>query len=58
MGKMEFPISGDYKLTEHYDTGALELYNLGKDIGETTNLAKVLPGKSAERMKSDEGEYE
>ena len=34
---------GDYKLIEFYDTGEKELYNLKKDIGETTNLIKKEP---------------
>lgn len=30
---------GDWKLIEFFETGALELYNLADDIGETKNLA-------------------
>jgi len=36
---------GDWKLIEFYE-GRLELYNLAKDIGETTNLAGKMPGKA------------
>jgi arylsulfatase A-like enzyme len=35
--------SGDYKLVEHFDTGAVELYDLTRDLGETTNLATSKP---------------
>ena len=34
---------GDYKLIEFYDDGHLELYNLAEDVGETNNLADVMP---------------
>ncbi|CAZ97647.1 sulfatase [Zobellia galactanivorans] len=39
-------ISGDWKLHEYFEDGALELYNLKTDIGETTNLAKQNPLKT------------
>jgi arylsulfatase A-like enzyme len=39
---------GDYKLIEFYDPPRLELYNISKDIGETTNLADVMPEKTRE----------
>ena len=35
--------SGDFKLIRHYATGELELYNLTKDLSETTNLANSRP---------------
>lgn len=35
--------AGDYKLIKRYETGDLELYNLAKDLGETTNLIKTHP---------------
>jgi len=38
--------AADFKLIERYEFGDLELYNLKKDIGETTNLADKLPGKA------------
>jgi arylsulfatase A-like enzyme len=41
---------GDYKLIEHYETNEVELYNLLEDIGETTNLAKTMPEKSAQLL--------
>ena len=41
---------GRYKLIEHYDSGAVELYDLANDIGETVNLAKDMPDKTAELL--------
>lgn len=40
--------SGDWKLFEAYETGELSLFNLSRDIGETTNLADEVPAKAAE----------
>lgn len=37
---------GDYKLIRHYQDGALELYDLKKDIGENKNLVKQMPEKA------------
>lgn len=34
---------GDWKLMQFYDSGALELYNLKEDIGETNNLVLQHP---------------
>jgi arylsulfatase A-like enzyme len=39
---------GDYKLIEFFEDGKTELYNLGKDIGETTDLSAEMPAKAAE----------
>jgi arylsulfatase A-like enzyme len=39
---------GPWKLTEHFEDGRLELYNLDDDIGETTDLAAVRPEKARE----------
>ena len=39
---------GDWKLMEFFEDGRLELYNLHDDIGETKNLASVLPDKTRE----------
>ncbi|OVE77603.1 hypothetical protein BVX99_02260 [bacterium F16] len=39
---------GDYKLIELHDTGAIELYDLKTDLGETTDLSKSMPEKAAE----------
>ena len=43
-------ISGDYKLIEHYDPYRVELYNLAKDISETTELSEVMPEKKKELL--------
>lgn len=40
---------GDWKLMEFLEDGALELYNLREDIGESNNLAKSQP-EIAERL--------
>jgi len=40
--------SGDRKLLECYETGKLSLYNLADDIGETNDLSKKEPAKTAE----------
>jgi len=37
---------GDWKLIEWYEDGALELYNLAQDPGETTNLATKEPARA------------
>lgn len=39
---------GDWKLIEFFEDGKLELYNLKNDIGESNNLASVMPGKTAQ----------
>ncbi len=39
---------GDYKLTESYETGEMELYNLREDISESKNLAASMPKKKQE----------
>jgi arylsulfatase A len=38
---------GDWKLVEQYEDGSLELYNLAKDPGETTDLAAAEPARVA-----------
>jgi arylsulfatase A-like enzyme len=38
---------GDWKLIEQYEDGSLELYNLAKDPGETTDLAAREPARVA-----------
>jgi arylsulfatase A-like enzyme len=40
--------AGDFKLIEFYEDGALELYNLKDDLGETKNLAGEMPEKAKE----------
>jgi arylsulfatase A len=37
----------DYKLIEFFDTGEVELYDLRRDIGESKNLASLMPDKVA-----------
>ena len=39
---------GDWKLIEFFEDGALELYNLKKDLGEEDNLAQKMPEKAKE----------
>ena len=39
---------GDYKLIEFFESGALELYDLGEDLGEATDLAAEMPAKVEE----------
>jgi arylsulfatase A len=38
---------GDFKFIRHYEDGKRELYMLREDIGETNNLASVMPAKAA-----------
>ncbi len=38
---------GDWKLIEQYEDGSLELYNLAKDPGETTDVAATEPNRVA-----------
>jgi arylsulfatase A-like enzyme len=40
--------AGSWKLMEFFEDGRLELYNLESDLGESTNLAKTHPEKTAE----------
>ena len=42
---------GDYRLIEFFEDGHKELYNLAEDIGETRDLASVLPDKVRELSK-------
>ncbi|MBK3519736.1 sulfatase [Carboxylicivirga marina] len=37
---------GKWKLHEYFENGALELYNLNEDLGETDNLAEKYPRKT------------
>ena len=39
---------GSWKLIEHYENGACELYDLAKDQGETNDLAAKEPGRVAD----------
>lgn len=41
-------ILGDYKLVKSWAHNRLELFNLAADIGETTDLSKRLPDKTAQ----------
>lgn len=40
--------SGEWKLIEYFEDGALELYNLADDVGESKNVALTLPDKTRE----------
>jgi arylsulfatase A-like enzyme len=48
MGPYSAIRKGDWKLIYFYGTNNTELYNLKKDIGESTNLAKQYPNKTQE----------
>lgn len=39
---------GDWKLVENYETGACELFNLAKDVGEMTDLSPKEPARVAD----------
>ena len=39
---------GDWKLVEWFEDGTIELFHLGRDIGETQDLAAAEPAKAAE----------
>ena len=39
---------GDYKLIEYFEDGALELFNLKDDLGESKNLTASQPEKTEE----------
>ncbi len=39
---------GSWKMIEHYESGACELYDLAKDVGETTDLAAIQPARIAD----------
>ena len=39
---------GTWKLIENYENGACELYDLAKDLGETTDLAAAQPARVAD----------
>lgn len=41
---------GHWKLHEYFEDGAIELYNLAEDLGETTNLAKQNAEKAEELL--------
>jgi arylsulfatase A-like enzyme len=43
---------GDWKILEKYETGALELYNLAEDIGESNDLSASAP-EMLTRMKAE-----
>lgn len=43
--------SGKWKLIHWYEGNRIELYDLDKDIGEKTNLAKQQPKRTAEMLK-------
>lgn len=41
---------GSWKLIEFLETGAIELYNLSDDLGETTNLEDAQPARAQELL--------
>ena len=41
---------GRFKLVEKFSTGKIELYDLSRDIGETTDLAGEFPDKARELL--------
>ncbi len=47
---------GDWKLLEYYEDNRIELYDLNKDLGETTNLAASQPDLAA-HLKSELHEW-
>lgn len=53
--------SGDWKLLEYFEDNRIELYNLSRDLSESTNLAQSEPEKATElreqlhRWRSDVG---
>jgi arylsulfatase A-like enzyme len=44
--------AGDYKLIEFYETDDVEVYNLAEDLGETNDLSRQMPKKTAELLKT------
>jgi arylsulfatase A-like enzyme len=42
---------GDYKLMRQLNTGEIKLFNVAKDMGETTDLTKTMPEKAAEMVR-------
>ncbi len=44
--------SGKWKLIEHFETGATELYNLERDIGESIDLVLDFPNR-AEKLQRE-----
>lgn len=44
-------ITGDYKLHYWWETGDIQLFNLSKDLSETTDLAKSHPKRAASLKK-------
>ena len=43
--------SGDFKLMRHLNSGELKLFNVVKDMGETNDLTKKMPEKTAEMVR-------
>ena len=42
--------SGDFKLMRHLNSGEIKLFNVVKDMGETNDLTKQMPEKTAEMV--------
>jgi arylsulfatase A-like enzyme len=43
---------GDFKLVQNFVSAKVELFDVSRDIGETTNLSQKLPQKTAQMLKS------
>ena len=43
--------SGDFKLMRHLNSGEIKLFNVVKDMGETNDLTKQMPEKTAEMVR-------
>ena len=44
--------NGDFKLMRHLNTGEIKLFNVAKDMGESNDLSKSMPERTAEMTRS------
>jgi len=42
---------GDYKLMRHLNTGEIKLFNVARDMGESNDLSKTMPEKTADMVR-------
>ena len=42
---------GDYKLMRHLNTGEIKLFNVVEDMGESNDLSKTMPEKTADMVR-------